>query len=41
MMMKYNVTPLKYKSDASLTSAIIRALKEGKIVLDPERSVSS
>ena len=29
---KLNVTPLKYKSDASLTVSIIRALKEGKIV---------
>ena len=33
VMMKYNVTPLKYKSDTSLTIAVIRALKEGKIVL--------
>jgi Kdo2-lipid IVA lauroyltransferase/acyltransferase len=30
---KLNITPLKYKSDALLTLAIIRALKEGKIVL--------
>jgi len=29
---KYNVTPLKYKSDAALTISIIRALKEDKIV---------
>jgi Kdo2-lipid IVA lauroyltransferase/acyltransferase len=29
---KFNVTPLKYKSDTSLTISIIRALKEGKIV---------
>jgi len=29
---KLNVTPLKYKSDASLTVSIIRALKEGKLV---------
>ncbi len=33
VMMKYNITPLKYKSDTSLTIAVIRALKEGKIVL--------
>jgi Kdo2-lipid IVA lauroyltransferase/acyltransferase len=33
VMRKYNVTPLKYKSDSSMTMAIIRALKEGKIVL--------
>jgi KDO2-lipid IV(A) lauroyltransferase len=33
VMRKYNVTPLKYKSDTSLTMAVIRALKEGKIVL--------
>ncbi len=33
IMRKFNVTPLKYKSDASLTVAIIRALKEKKIVL--------
>jgi KDO2-lipid IV(A) lauroyltransferase len=32
MLRKFNVTPLKYKSDAALTAAIIRALKEGKIV---------
>jgi KDO2-lipid IV(A) lauroyltransferase len=31
--MKFNVTPLKYRSEASLTVAIIRALKEHKIVL--------
>jgi len=30
---KLNVTPLKYKSDTSLTVSIIKALKEGKIVL--------
>jgi KDO2-lipid IV(A) lauroyltransferase len=30
---KFNVTPLKYKSDAALTIAIIKALKGGKIVL--------
>ena len=30
---KFNVTPLKYKSDAALTVAIIKALKGGKIVL--------
>ena len=33
IMRKFNVVPLKYKSDASLTVAIIRALKEKKIVL--------
>jgi KDO2-lipid IV(A) lauroyltransferase len=33
MMRKFNITPLKYKSDAALTVSIIRALKEGKIVL--------
>jgi KDO2-lipid IV(A) lauroyltransferase len=33
IMKRFNVTPLKYKSDASLTVAIIRALKEQKIVL--------
>jgi len=33
IMKRFNVTPLKYKSDASLTVAIIRALKEKKIVL--------
>lgn len=33
IMRKYNVSPLKYASEASLTLAIIRALKEKKIVL--------
>jgi KDO2-lipid IV(A) lauroyltransferase len=33
IMRKFNVTPLKYKSESALTIAIIRALKEGKIVL--------
>ena len=33
IMRKFNVTPLKYKSEAALTVAIIRALKEKKIVL--------
>ena len=33
IMRRFNVTPLKYKSDAALTVSIIRALKEGKIVL--------
>jgi len=33
IMRKFNVTPLKYKSEAALTMAIIRALKEKKIVL--------
>jgi KDO2-lipid IV(A) lauroyltransferase len=33
IMRKFNVTPLKYSSDASLAIAIIRALKEKKIVL--------
>jgi Kdo2-lipid IVA lauroyltransferase/acyltransferase len=33
IMSKYNVTPLKYKSDVSLTIAVMKALKEGKIVL--------
>lgn len=33
IMRKYNVTPLKYKNDASLTTGIIRSLKENKIVL--------
>jgi KDO2-lipid IV(A) lauroyltransferase len=31
-MRKYHTSPLKYKSEATLTIAIIRALKEGKIV---------
>jgi KDO2-lipid IV(A) lauroyltransferase len=30
---KFNITPLKYKSDATMTVSIIRALKERKIVL--------
>jgi len=29
---KFNITPLKYKSETALTISIIRALKEGKIV---------
>jgi KDO2-lipid IV(A) lauroyltransferase len=33
MLSRLNVTPLKYRSDASLTISIIKALKEGKIVL--------
>jgi len=33
IMRKFNITPLKYKSDAALTISIIKALKEGKIVL--------
>jgi len=33
IMRKFNVIPLKFTSDASLTIAIIRALKEKKIVL--------
>ena len=33
IMRRFNVTPLKYKSDATLTAGIIRALKERKIVL--------
>jgi KDO2-lipid IV(A) lauroyltransferase len=33
MLRKFNVTPLKYKSDSAVTIAIIKALKEGKIVL--------
>jgi len=33
IMRRFNITPLKYKSNASLTVAIIRALKEKKIVL--------
>jgi KDO2-lipid IV(A) lauroyltransferase len=33
IMRKFNVTPLKYKSESALTVSIIRALKEGKIVL--------
>ena len=33
IMSRFNVTPLKYKSDPTLTAAIIRALKEKKIVL--------
>jgi KDO2-lipid IV(A) lauroyltransferase len=33
LIRKLNVTPLKYKSDASLTISIIKALKEGKFVL--------
>ncbi|MBK9391218.1 MAG: hypothetical protein IPN68_13865 [Bacteroidetes bacterium] len=32
-MKKLNLTPLTYKSEASLTLSVIRALKEGKIVL--------
>jgi len=30
---KFNVTPLKYKSDSALIISIIKSLKEGKIVL--------
>jgi KDO2-lipid IV(A) lauroyltransferase len=30
---RFNMTPLKYKSDAALTISIIKALKEGKIIL--------
>jgi KDO2-lipid IV(A) lauroyltransferase len=33
MLKKLNVTPIKYKSDASLIISIIKALKEKKIVL--------
>ena len=33
IMRRYNITPLKFKSEASLTLAIIRALKEKKIVI--------
>jgi KDO2-lipid IV(A) lauroyltransferase len=33
IMRRFKVTPLKFKSEASLTVAIIRALKEKKIVL--------
>jgi len=33
IMRKFKITPLKYKSDAALTVAIIRALKDKKIVL--------
>lgn len=33
IMRRFKVTPLKYKSESGLTMAIIRALKEGKIVL--------
>jgi KDO2-lipid IV(A) lauroyltransferase len=33
IMKRFNVTPLKYKSDATLTVSVIRALKEKKIVL--------
>ena len=33
IMSRFSVTPLKYKSDPSLTAAIIRSLKEKKIVL--------
>jgi Kdo2-lipid IVA lauroyltransferase/acyltransferase len=33
IMRKFNITPLKYKSDTALTISIIKALKEGKIVL--------
>jgi Kdo2-lipid IVA lauroyltransferase/acyltransferase len=33
LMKKFNITPLKYKSEASLTLSVIRALREGKIVL--------
>ena len=30
---RFNMTPLKFKSDAALTISIIKALKEGKIIL--------
>lgn len=33
IMREYKVTPIKYKSDPTLTAAIIRSLKEKKIVL--------
>ena len=33
IMKRFNVTPLKYKSDATLTVSVIRALKDKKIVL--------
>lgn len=33
LLMKLSVTPLKYKSEASVTISIIKALKEGKFVL--------
>jgi KDO2-lipid IV(A) lauroyltransferase len=33
IMRQFNITPLKYKSDAALTKAIIIALKERKIIL--------
>jgi KDO2-lipid IV(A) lauroyltransferase len=33
MMRKFNITPLKYSSDTTLTAAVIRALREKKIVL--------
>lgn len=33
VMRRFNITPLKFESDASLTLAIIRALKEKKIVI--------
>jgi KDO2-lipid IV(A) lauroyltransferase len=33
IMRRFNVIPLKYKSESALTVAIIRTLKEGKIVL--------
>jgi Kdo2-lipid IVA lauroyltransferase/acyltransferase len=32
-MKKFNITPLTYKSEVSLTMAVIRALREGNIVL--------
>lgn len=32
IMRRFNVIPLKYKSDAAMTASIVRALKEGKIV---------
>ncbi len=32
-MKKFNITPLTYKSETSLTLSVIRALREGKIVL--------
>lgn len=33
MLRKFNITPLKYKTDSTLAIATIKALKEGKIVL--------
>ena len=38
---KFNMTPLKYKSDAALTISIIKALNEWENNFDRKRSVTS